>query len=217
MGLPRVRFGAAMSCLIPSCTRRRIASTRNVVCSPAKPKAGRRTGCRCGSTTPPTKSRRASFCLGEAPIRPGEAAYIQLVLNRPTAAAVRRPLCAARYVGLAHDRRRTLSRSARAGAQAPHTRAPCATPRARVRGYRGKSLAGLVGRRPRYVDLAEFARDRALSMERRYLLVERLGTVRVSGSAATYAFLERSWVRLKQDLLTALGAFHAANPDKARH
>jgi selenocysteine-specific elongation factor len=152
--------------------------------------------------------------LGEEPIRPGDAAYIQLVLSRPTAAAA-----GDRYVLRDTSGSRTIGGGRFLDLRAPARRRRTPERLAQLHALAcedtGQVLAGLLGQPPRYVDLTEFARDRALSMEAVILLVEQLRTVRVSGSAATYAFLEKLWVRLKQDLLTALGAFHAANPDKA--
>lgn len=151
--------------------------------------------------------------LGEGPIRPGVAAHIQLVLSRPTAAAAgdcyvvrdtsgSRTIGGGRFLDLRAParRRRTPERLAQLHALAFADTA--------------LTLAGLLEWAPYYVNLTEFARDHALSMDAVGKLVERLGTVRVNGSVASYVFLEKSWLCLRQDLLKVLNAFHAANPDK---
>ncbi len=58
--------------------------------------------------------------LQDQPILPGEQAFAQLVLDQPLAAAIGRPLRAARHHRAAHHRRRPVRRSAGARAQAAH-------------------------------------------------------------------------------------------------
>ena len=152
--------------------------------------------------------------LGGDQVRPGDVAHIQLILSRPTAAAA-----GDRYV-----LRDTSGSSTLGGGRFLDLRAPARRRRTPERLAKlealacedtGKVLAGLLGQPPCYVNLVEFARDRAVSMDAVVKLAERLGTVQVAGAAATYAFLAGSWLRLKQDLLTAIAAFHTARPDKA--
>ena len=50
-------------------------------------KVGRRSGCRCVCITPQPKSAPASCCSATKPIPPGGEALVQLVLDRPIAAA----------------------------------------------------------------------------------------------------------------------------------
>ena len=151
--------------------------------------------------------------LNEGPIRPGDAAHIQLILSRPTAAAV-----GDRYVLRDTSGSRTIGGGRfldlRAPARRRRTPERLGQLQALAHEDRGQVLAGLLEQPPRYTDLAEFARDHALSMDAVTALVEQFSTVRVSGSGAIYAFLQESWLRLKRDLLRALGDFHAANPDK---
>ena len=78
----------------------------------------------------------------------------------------RRPLRPARHHGAAHDRRRTVPRSARAGAQAAHARAAGAARRVCAGAEPTQALAALLDRAPFLVDLAAFARDRALAARR---------------------------------------------------
>ena len=151
--------------------------------------------------------------LSEGPIRPGGAAHIQLVLTRPTAAAA-----GDRYVVRDTSGSRTIGGGRFLDLRAPSRRRRTPERLAQLNALAfddtGQTLAGLLECAPYYVNLTEFARDRALSMDTVGKLVERLGTVRVTGSAATYVFLEKSWLFLRQDLLTILSTFHAANPDK---
>lgn len=151
--------------------------------------------------------------LGEGPIRPGVAAHIQLVLSRPTAAAA-----GDRYVVRDTSGSRTIGGGRFLDLHAParRRRTPerLAQLHALAREDTALTLAGLLECAPYYVNLTEFVRDHALSMDTVGELVERLGTARVNGSAATYVFLAKSWLRLRQDVSTVLNAFHAANPDK---
>jgi selenocysteine-specific elongation factor len=151
--------------------------------------------------------------LGGDPIRPGGTAPIQLVLSQPCAAAagdryVLRDTSGSRTIGGGRfldlraptRRRRTPERLAQLCAQAYSDPA--------------QSLAALLECPPFYVDLTQFARDRALSVEAIGKVAEECGTVRVIKSGSAYVLSFESWLRLKQDLLAALDAFHSANPDK---
>ena len=147
-----------------------------------------------------SRSRRAS------------EAFVQLVLERPIAAAVRRPLRAARHHRAAHDRRRALPRSARAGAQAPHARAARAARRARAR--RSRSSAGRAAR-PAAVLSSISPPSRATARSprpRSTTWLQRHRRLR-SGAGAHARAVAGDWQRLKRGLLATLETFHAANPD----
>jgi len=150
--------------------------------------------------------------LEDAPIRPGEAGRIQLVLNRPTAAAVGdryvlrdtsglRTIGGGRFLDLRAParKRRTPERLAQLDAHA------LADPQ--------QSLAALIERSPFYVDLTAFARDYALARNDVETTAERLGVMRVPAPGAVFAFSTEMWRRLERNLLATLDAFHAANPE----
>ena len=150
--------------------------------------------------------------LEDAPIRPGEAGRIQLVLDHPTAAAAGdryvlrdtsglRTIGGGRFLDLRPParKRRTPERLAQLDAHA------LAEPQ--------QSLAALIERWPFYVDLTAFARDHALTPNEVDGMAERLGVVRASAPGAVFALSTETWRRLKRNLSSTLDAFHAANPE----
>jgi selenocysteine-specific elongation factor len=150
--------------------------------------------------------------LGDGPVPPGGEALVQLVLDRPIAAAagdrfVLRDTTAQRTIGggvlidlrAPARKRRTPERLAQLDALA------LADPE--------QALAALLDRPPFHLDLAVFARDRALATADVDAAAERLGIVRISTPDAVLALSAPGWLRLKRGLLAALAQFHAANPD----
>ena len=148
--------------------------------------------------------------LGDAPIAPGAEAYVQLVLDHPMAAAscdrfvlrdttAQRTIAGGRFLDLRAPsrKRRTPERLAQLDAQA------IADP--------GAALAALLDRAPGYIDLAAFARDRALAASEADALVERGAVVRIAGT--TLGLAPATWLRLKRGLAATLETFHADNPD----
>ena len=110
---------------------------------------------------PPTSAARVVL-LGDAPIAPGDEALVQLVLERPIAAAAGDRFVAARHHGAAHI----------GGGRFLDLRAPARKRRtperlAQLEAHRDRGSARARSRRcstaPCYVDLAAFARDRALA------------------------------------------------------
>ena len=149
-----------MSCSIRSCTRRpsRIDASLRVL--PTEPKP-------IGQWFPVKVHHAAAevpgrvVVLRDEAIGAGETEFIQLVLERPLAAAagdrfVLRDTSSSRTVGGG-----TLHRSARAGASASHARAPCRTRRAVGQGPGRRHRPG-AGGRPTGSTLDGFARDRGL-------------------------------------------------------
>jgi len=150
--------------------------------------------------------------LQDASLPPGGEGLVQLVLERPIAACEgdcfvlrdnsgQRTIGGGKFLDLRAPtrRRRTPERLAHLAARA------LADPEA--------SLAALLDRVPYVVDLAAFARDRALGAAEIEAIAARLGLVRVTTPGAVFALASATHLRLKQSLLTALEAFHAGNPD----
>lgn len=150
--------------------------------------------------------------LGDAPLPPGSKGWVQLVLDRPVAASagdsfILRDVSAQRTIGggrlvdlRAPTRKRgTPERLAQLDALAITDPA--------------SALARLLEGRPGYVDLAGFARDRALATEEIAAVADRLHLIRLSVQSTTFALLPNVWTRLRRVLADDLSAFHAENPD----
>jgi selenocysteine-specific elongation factor len=148
----------------------------------------------------------------DAPIAPGEEANVQLVLDRPIAAAahdrfVVRDVSAQRTLGggvfldlRAKARgRRTLEKREQRAALA------LADPSA--------SFAALLETPPFAFDIAPFARDRALSAERRDQLVSELGLVILEAGDSKIVLTPERWALFASTMLERIGAYHAENPD----
>jgi selenocysteine-specific elongation factor len=150
--------------------------------------------------------------LSDAPISPGSQGRVQLVLERPIAAAVGdrfvlRDTSAQRTIGGGHfldlrapaRRRRTLERRALLDAHAT------ADPQS--------ALAALLGCPPHMVDLEAFARDRALDQSEMAAISANLGVVALTADGATLALSQAAASDLKRRIAAALAAFHRERPD----
>ena len=150
--------------------------------------------------------------LGDAPIAPGTEATVQLVLEKPIAAAagdrfVLRDTTAQRTIGggkfldlrAPARKRRTAERLAQLAAYA------FADPQA--------ALSALLERPPYYADLSSFARDRALSEDEVARLIETTGALVVPAPNGTLVLSSARWLSLNRALLETLTQFHAAHPD----
>ena len=145
-------------------------------------------------------------------IASGEEACVQLVLDRPIAAAahdrfVVRDASAQRTLGGGvfldlHAKargRRTLEKREQRAALA------LADP--------STSFAALLETPPFAFDLAAFARDRALSAERRDQSVSELGLVILETGDSKIALTSERWALFASTMLARIGAYHAENPD----
>lgn len=150
--------------------------------------------------------------LDETPIEPGGEADVQLVLDRPIAAAaqdrfVLRDVSAQRTIGGGRfidlrgpaRRRRTPERRAQLAALA------LADPAA--------AFTALLDAPPFAWDLAAFARDHALSEAQAQRLAAQSGVIRLQSSAAGVAISAERWRGFTASLVERLAAYHAANPD----
>jgi selenocysteine-specific elongation factor len=152
--------------------------------------------------------------LGDQPIAPGDEALVQIVLDRPLAAAsgdrfVLRDTTAQRTIGggtfidlRAPSRKRRVPERI-AQLQAMAIRDPA------------EALAALLAAPPYYLDLGAFGRDRALAQPQIDAIAANLGITKFSGEARSFALSSDVWSKLKSALATALGQFHKANPDLA--
>jgi selenocysteine-specific elongation factor len=151
--------------------------------------------------------------LGDGPVvPPGGEALVQLVLDRPIAAAA-----GDRFVLRDTTGQRTMGGGAlidlRAPARKRRTPERLGKLDALALADPEQALAALVDRPPFYLDLEAFARDRALAGADLDAAAERLGLVRISTTDAMLALSAPGWLRLERSLLAVLAQFHADNPD----
>ena len=148
--------------------------------------------------------------LGDDPIKPGESASVQLVLDRPIAAALpdryvirdvsaRHTLGGGRFIDLRAParRRRTTERRAQRAAMA------ITEPE--------RAFAALLDTPPFAWNLALFSRDRALSAEHTERLAEKL--VLLEAGPSRIAISKDRWRSFTSSVLEQLAAYHAENPD----
>ena len=150
--------------------------------------------------------------LKDGPIAPGDEAEVQLVLDRPIAAAamdryVVRDVSAQRTLGGGvfldlrppARKRRTPERQAQRAALA------ILDPFA--------SFAALLAAPPFAADLAVFARDRALSAARTDELASALNLVVLEAANSRMALAREQWSMFASAAATRVAACHAENPD----
>lgn len=145
-------------------------------------------------------------------LRPGDAADVQLVLDKPIAAAA-----LDRFVLRDVSAQRTLG-----GGQFFDLRPPTRQRRTEARQAQRAALAtgdalaafdALLEAPPFAWDLEAFARDRALSADRRDAIAAALSPVVFRDGEASVAINQAHWRDFVATLIERLGAFHAAHPD----
>ena len=150
--------------------------------------------------------------LDGQPISPGDTGLVQLVLERPLAAAggdrfILRDTTSSRTVGggtfidlrAPERRRRTPERLARIEALAEKDH--CAA--------LARALAGPQS----WIDLDAFMRDRVIGAEAAAAISSKLGLVTLPLGTGAAAMLPGRWDELRAAVVEKLEAFHAANPD----
>ena len=150
--------------------------------------------------------------LGDKAIEPGASADVQLVLDRPIAAALQdryvirdvsaqRTLGGGRFIDLRPPvrRRRTPERQAQRAALS------IVDPKA--------SLAALLDVPPFSADFTAFVRDHSLSTEQAERLIGDLGVIILGSAPSAVAMSSRRCELFTRSLMERLAAFHAENPD----
>ena len=150
--------------------------------------------------------------LGDKPIAPGEQARVQLVLERPIAAAA-----GDRFVLRDTSAQRTLGGGRFIDLRAPARKRRTPERLAQLDGHAladpARALAALLSCAPGHVDLTAFARDRALGADEIERLVAELALIRIPLQRLVVALSPARWTQLKKGLLERLTGFHAENPD----
>jgi selenocysteine-specific elongation factor len=150
--------------------------------------------------------------LGDAPIAPGSEALVQIVLDRPIAAAA-----GDRFVLRDTTAQRTIGGGKFLDLRAPQRKRRAPERLAQLQAHSiadpERSLAALLAVAPHYVDLTAFARDRALSEMQVQDICERLTVVKAAAADCTFALSAPVWQQFRYELSAALQRFHAGNPD----
>ncbi len=148
----------------------------------------------------------------DRPIAPGEEASVQLVLDRPIAAAAHD-----RFVVRDASAQRTLGgglfldlRPKARGRRTPERREQRA---ALELSDPSASFAALLETPPFAFDLSAFARDRALSAEQRDELASGLDLLILESGVSRIAVTQPRWALFASTMLERIGAYHADNPD----
>ncbi len=150
--------------------------------------------------------------LEEGAIAPGATAMVQLVLDRPIAAALHD-----RYVVRDVSAQRTLG-----GGRFLDLRAPARkrrTPERRLQLEAAalpditESLRALLKAPPYYWDWNSYCRDHAMSRPQVAALVDALGLIILESGASAIAMLPERWRIFSASVLETLSSFHTENPD----
>lgn len=151
--------------------------------------------------------------LGEAPIAPGAEAYVQLVLERPIAAAARD-----RFILRDVSGARTIGGGLLVDLRAPGRRRGTPPRLAQLAALdmdrHDDALAASLERWPHFVDIADFARDRAMGGSLLKAALMSAPHVRIASGEGAFAVAAETWRRLAESARAALAAFHEAHPDQ---
>ncbi|HJZ20951.1 MAG TPA: selenocysteine-specific translation elongation factor, partial [Bradyrhizobium sp.] len=150
--------------------------------------------------------------LGDEPIFPGGSADVQLVLDRPIAAAT-----ADRYVIRDTSAQRTIGGGRLIDLRPParHRRTPerQAQRTALALPDPSAAFAALLATAPFAFDLDAFARDRALPGSETDRIAATLRLIQLAHGTSRVAIAPEHWQTLQSALVDHLTAFHADNPD----
>ena len=150
--------------------------------------------------------------LDEAPVLPGGAATVQLVLDRPIAAAL-----GDRYVIRDVSAQRTLGGGRFLDLRPPARKRRTPERRRQLEALAlpdvAQSLRALLSAEPYQWDWTAFSRDHALSHAQASALAEALELVILDSGGAMIAMLPGHWDGFAASLLERLAQFHAENPD----
>ena len=150
--------------------------------------------------------------LSDQPIAPGGRDYVQLVLERPLAAAAgdpfvirdtssRRTVGGGRFLDLRGPERRRRTPERRAFLDALDERDPA------------RAVTQLLASENAWCDLTAFCRDRALPADDAYAIASRLGLVTLEHDGHIIAMGAHAWDGLRARIGRSLDASHAERPD----
>jgi selenocysteine-specific elongation factor len=150
--------------------------------------------------------------LRDGPIAPGETAYVQLVLERPVAAAA-----GDRFVVRDTSSSRTVGGGSLIDLRAPERRRRTPERQAEIEALArpdpADALARALQRPPGWQDLDAFCRDRALAPAAAARLVADLSLVVLPAKERQMVCLPAAWEALRRYVGATLDAFHGERPD----
>ncbi len=152
--------------------------------------------------------------LSAETIAPGTTGLVQIVLERPIAAAV-----GDRYVIRDTSAQRSIGGGRLIDLRAPARKRRAPERLAQLAALReadpDAAVSGLLEVAPFHLDLAAFARDRALGAQAPEAIAARLGLEILHEGETRIALSPVRWALYVEELLREIGAFHDANPDLA--
>jgi selenocysteine-specific elongation factor len=150
--------------------------------------------------------------LRDQAIKPGETDYVQLVVERPIAAAA-----GDRFVVRDTSSRRTIGGGVFIDLRAPERRRRTPERRTQIAAMAEKepevSIARLLSGPAAWLDIDNFARDRALGAGAVRRIVSDLSLVTFPLGSGCAAMMPEAWVNLRTKLGKVLDVFHAERPD----
>ena len=150
--------------------------------------------------------------LRDTAIAPGETEYVQLVLERPLAAAV-----GDRFVVRDTSSSRTVGGGTLIDLRAPERRRRTPERRAEIealaRSDPAEALASALSGKVGWLDFDAFCRDRALGPRAADDLKSKLALIVLQVGGRHFAALPATWERLRTYVGGTLDAFHADRPD----
>ncbi len=154
----------------------------------------------------------ARIVLLDDPVQPGGSGLVQLVLEAPIAAAA-----GDRFVIRDTSAQRTIGGGTFLDLRGPARKRRTPERRAQLAAHAepdpARAVARLLETAPFHLDLGAFTRDRALSADTGPALVAELGLRTLPVGASVVVLSGARWAGFSSQLLEALDAFHAANPD----
>jgi len=150
--------------------------------------------------------------LRDQPINPGETEYVQLVLERPLAAAV-----GDRFVVRDTSSSRTIAGGTLIDLRPPERRRRTPARRAELEALSnidaGRALATVLASGSGAIDVDVYFRDRALAPATVALIETELSLITLPAGGRRIGILPGSWRRLEAGVVDSLDAFHVARPD----
>jgi len=151
--------------------------------------------------------------LRDRPIHPGESEFVQLVLERPLAAAA-----GDRFVLRDTTSSRTVAGGCFIDLRPPERRRRTPERRAEIAALAlsdpATALARTLAGPGRSIDLDAFLRDRALGLETGHAIESALGLITLPVGSKRMAMLPATWEALRTGIGRTLDAFHRVRPDR---